>query len=118
MLSLLLSGETVSSAAGLAGVGERSVYRWLAEPGFRETLKSSQAQVLASVERSLVALSEQAVAALASTCSKLHKSQAANIKRLAAVSVLELVLNFRETLSFEERLNALEMAVKNEQKNN
>lgn len=115
VLSFLLSGETVSSTASLAQVGERTIYRWLAEPEFRGELRSRQAEIIERVELALVSLAEQAVRALREVLAE-PGEYGHNVKRLAAVNVLELVLHYRETLSFEHRLNALENAVRNEQK--
>lgn len=101
-LAALLSGETVSGAARISGAGERTVFRWLSEPGFKKELESRQALILENVSGSLMALTEQAVEALEQVLHAPHEP-GANSKRLAAVSILALALKVREVLKTEEQ---------------
>lgn len=112
-LALLLTGETVLSASRKAGVGERSIYRWLSEPAFRGELNTRQALIIEAAGASLVALAGEAVEAL-SIVLKHPGERGSNVKRLAALSILELILKFREELTFEERLRTLEEAIRHE----
>lgn len=110
VISSLLSGSTIGQAAVESGVSERSIYRWLGESGFQGELEQARERFLGAVTGKLLALSEQAVMALENVLA--HPEQrAGNVKRLAAVSVLELALNYRELYLFEKRLSTLEREV-------
>lgn len=113
-LACLLAGDTVAGAAQHSGTSERSIYRFLKEPGFRSELQNKQAVILERASGALVALSEEAVRALVEVLSS-PSEPGANNKRLTAVSVLELALNYREYISFEERLSRLEREVYHEE---
>lgn len=112
LLSHLLAGEKLASAASFSSVAERTAYRWLSEPGFREELKRQQALIIESTSGQLLALGSQAVEALKQVLEQ-PQAPGANVKRLAALSVLELMLKYREALSLEHRIHALETIVIN-----
>lgn len=106
----LLSGETVVSAARLAGVAERTARRWVSEPDFRAQVRQAEGQALDTVSRRLVSMSGQALDALESVLN-VPEGRNQNVRRLAAVAVLELLLKWREVVDFEERLAQLERTV-------
>lgn len=111
----LLAGEPVSSVAQLVGVTPKTVYRWLETPEFVAALHSQEKQVLDACSFRLVGLAHQAIDALQAVLE--HPGfQGSNTKRLAAVAVLELVLKWRELVSFEERLSNLERQVQDGKK--
>lgn len=110
-LEALLSSSTVREASHLAGVSERQVYRWLALPEFRAKLKAGERERIESAMRCLSSLTGEAVSALASVLAE-PEQYGANIKRLAAVSIIELMLKAREQLDIDERLEALERTVR------
>ena len=109
----LLTGSTISGAAQRAGVTERTMYRWLAQPEFMDALHQEERQVLDGVGWRLVSMSRLALDALNSVLVDPAQPGAAN-KRQAAVAVLELLMKWRSMLDFEDRLKYLERLVSSE----
>jgi hypothetical protein len=108
-INYLLSGETITDTAQLVGVGRRTLHRWLDDPAFKAELTAKEAEILENVTRKLLRLAGHAVDALGNVMAN-PKQPGANWRRLAAVSILELVLRLRELTVIEERLARLEAA--------
>jgi len=106
----LLSGSTIEQAARQSGVSDRQVHRWLKEGAFQNALRSQERQVIDACSWRLVSMTKKALDALEDVLRE-PSSRGANVKRLAAVSVLELTLKWRELVDFEERLSRLERQV-------
>ena len=115
MVFSLLAGDTISQAAQKAGISDRQVSRWLKEPAFVNELHQAERQVLDACAWNLVSMAKGALDALKDVLEE-PASRGANVKRLAAVSVLELALKYMEVLTFEERLQAVERQVFNVRK--
>ncbi len=106
-IAALLSERTARDAAKTAGVGERTLYKWLGEPGFREALRSAEADILDDVTRRLTAGQRLAL----DTLEKLIQSaRHESTKLTACVSWLNMYLKFRDMKDIEDRLTALEAA--------
>lgn len=107
-IAALLASKTVSEAASAASVGERSLYRWLAEDqAFRAELARAEGELLATTTRRLLALQGQAIEALEYL---LTRGESEGVRLRAAQVALELSLKLREQVSIEQRLQALEQA--------
>jgi hypothetical protein len=105
LLTVLACGATVANAARQCGVSERTVYRRLAEPGFKRRLQEVRADIM---QRTLDVLSAGALES-AKTLLALQKDLvAAQVRLGAARTVLELGLKLREQADLERRLQALE----------
>lgn len=109
-LQALIQGKTVEVASQESGVSERTVYRWLQSPDFKAELKRLELQVVESVGRRLVSMSNQALDSLVDVMD-CPQARGQNIRRLAAVSVLELLLKWRDKVDWESRLQAVEERV-------
>lgn len=108
VIQALLEGLSVPEAAAVADVSPRQVYRWLSDsPGFSERLADEQEQALYRAGVRLAGLIDAALSALADVLDR-PEVRGANIKRLAAVSVIELLLKWREQTELAARLAALE----------
>jgi len=106
-IAALLSERTARDAAKTAGVGERTLYKWLGEPGFRGALRSAEADILDDVTRRLTAGQRLAL----DTLEKLIQSaRHESTKLTACVSWLNMYLKFRDMKDIEDRLTALEAA--------
>ena len=104
----LLECKTVAEAAASARVGERSLYRWLAEDAaFRAALSQAEGDLLATTTRRLLGLQDKAVKALEYL---LEQGESEGVRLRAAQVALELSLKLREQVSIEQRLTALEQA--------
>lgn len=110
VVTYLLTGDTVSSAAQKTGVSERQVYRWLDTPEFMNEIRGQERLVLNACAWRLVSMTKGALDALEDVMTRPAQAGAAN-KRLSACAVLELALKFMDTLTFEERLERLERQV-------
>ena len=109
-LQSLISGETIEVASQAAGVSERTLYRWLNLPSFKAELRGLELQVVESVGRRLVSMSEMALDSLEDVLRR-PEGRGQNTRRLAAVAVLELLLKWREKVDWESRLQAVEEKV-------
>lgn len=114
-IDALLTGDTVSQAAGKAGVTERTAYTWHTSQDVRYQLHQAQAQALNLAGLRLVALCDQALTGLQDVMNE-PTARGANTKRLACVSVLELALKWRELVDFEERLSEVERRLNDDTK--
>jgi phenylalanyl-tRNA synthetase beta subunit len=106
LLQALACGATVESAARKAEVGERTAYRRLANPAFREQLNRLRADM---VQRTAGLLTGAGMGSV-KTLVDLQNDVAvpAGVRRRSARDVLEMGLKFRETAELEQRLAAVE----------
>lgn len=106
LLKALAIGATVESAARKAAVSERTVYRRLADPEFRQRLSRLRAEM---VERTAGMLTGGGLGAV-KTLVDLQQDAAVNaqVRRRAARDVLELGLKYRELAELEQRLTQME----------
>ena len=113
ILRALLTKNTVTAAAGAAGVGESTVYRALSDPAFRAALAQAEGEAVAAAGRRLAALAETALDALAGTLT--DPRTPAPVKVRACEVVLANLIRYREVAQFEQRLAALEQEMRGEQ---
>ncbi|HEY7153831.1 MAG TPA: helix-turn-helix domain-containing protein [Gemmataceae bacterium] len=105
LLLALACGATVENAARQCGLSERTVYRRLGEPDFRQRLQQLRTDMIQRTAGALTAAATEAVRTLL----ELQKAAAPPAVRLgAARSVLEIGIKLREAADLEERLAALE----------
>jgi len=106
LLLALACGATVEHAARKAGVGERTVYRRLADPEFRQRLHQLRVEMVQRTAGMLTGAGMGSVKTLVDLQNDVAVT--AGVRRRAARDVLELGLKFRETADLEERLAAVE----------
>jgi hypothetical protein len=107
-ISALIAAKSHVEAAEVAGVGERTLYRWLADPAFRAELSQAEGELIDLATRRLIDLQEAAIDALDET---LDAGAASPGVRLRAASlVLDYLLKLRELRTLEKRLSDLEEA--------
>lgn len=104
LIAALAGGATVRDAAMTAGVAERTVYRRLADPAFRERIDEAQREMIARASAMLVDASVQAV----ETLRALLGSDLDFARLAAARAILELGRRMREHEDLAERIAALE----------
>jgi hypothetical protein len=105
LLMALACGATVETAARSLAVSERTVYRRLADPAFRQRLQQMRADMVQRTAGALTAAGAEAVRTLLA----LQKETVPPAVRLgAARAVLELGAKMRETAELEARIAALE----------
>jgi hypothetical protein len=106
----LLAERDTRSAAKAAKVPERTMWRWLAEPAFRQELRQAEGEAIDEVTRRLIGLQGKALDTLEMTIDTLTPLQEGARVR-AALGLGTLLLKLRELRNVEERLTALEAAV-------
>lgn len=109
-IAALLSSRDVRTAAAVAKVGARTLYRWLAESEpFRAALAEAEGNLIGEATRRLLSLAGDAVDVLEQV---LSDPKATNYERLRAAQLtLDVLLKLREAMALEQRLAELEAAV-------
>ena len=105
LLMALACGATVESAARKTGLGERTVYRRLADPAFQEQLANLRFE---TVQRSAAMLSAASLEAVKTLVALQDASVPPPVRLGAARSILEFGSKLREMVELEQRLTALE----------
>ncbi len=103
-LAALMAGETIRAAADGLGVDERTVRRWLAEPGFKAAFAEARR---ALVDDAVLALQRAAVRAVAVLADNLDADKAAD-RTKAATALLDRCFRGVELLELEARIAELE----------
>lgn len=107
-VAALLASKNVAEAACIAGVGERTLYRWLAEDqGFRAALSQAEGDLLDTATRRLLTLQGKAIDTLEHL---LDSAETEGVRLRAAQVAIDTSLKLREMRDIEQRLTALEQA--------
>ena len=109
-VSALLQSPTVEAAAGLCGVSESTLSRWIKRSDFQDVYTQARREL---VQRSLSSLQTASVEALDDLKRNLVCGLPA-IEVRAASALLDQSLRATELLGIEARLDALECAVKSQ----
>ena len=109
LIAILAAGTSVQEAAVKAGVGERTAFRRLNDPEFRQRLAQTKGQMLEAASTRLVA---SAGAACEELERLLKKAESESVRLGAARTILEQVLRMRELVEIDQRLLALEQRLK------
>ena len=109
-VSALLQSPTVEAAAGLCGVSESTLSRWIKRSDFQDVYTQARREL---VQRSLSSLQTASVEALDALKRNLVCGLPA-IEVRAASALLDQSLRATELLGIEARLAALECAVKSQ----
>ncbi|MDB5309345.1 MAG: hypothetical protein JWO38_3547, partial [Gemmataceae bacterium] len=112
LIRRLAYGDTIPDAARIAKVSERTVYRRLANPTFRNRLSATQAAALSPAYGMLTT-------GLTDACFKLNqlvRNPNPHVGFKAAKAVVDLTLKMREQVEVEDRVTALERITKHKAK--
>ena len=110
LIAALAATPTVRGAAEVAGIAERTAYRYLADAVVRAAIAERQDAALAQVTAGLVADMGEARAALVGMMK--NKSAADGVRVRAALGVLDCGLRLFEMLSLADRVTTLEQLVR------
>jgi transposase-like protein len=103
--ALLATGATVKATARKAGVGERTVYKWLAIPEFQAAVRTQRNRVVDRIVGRLVRSADLAITALC----KSVKGEESDAVRVRAADVLLSHLNrLREHQELAEQVRELQ----------
>ncbi len=108
-IAALIASKSTVEAAKIAGVGERTLRRWLTEPTFKAALAIAEQEIIGSATRRLLGYMETAIYVVANLMA--DRNVSAGIRLRAAGTILDYSLRLREMLNIEERLAALEEAI-------
>jgi hypothetical protein len=101
----LACGATVEAAAHQCELSDRTVYRRLEDPAFRNRVQEARAEI---VQRSAGMLTAAATKAVQTLLSLQKEGVSPNVRLGAARAVLEIGIKVREITDLEARLAALE----------
>jgi predicted transcriptional regulator len=102
----MLRSTSIVEAAEEAGLGRRTIYRYLREETFRLELRKAQDEVLAGTTAALVGLSEVAVETLHGVMTDDFASDSVRVR--AALGWLSHQREMLELMSLSERVRRLE----------
>lgn len=112
VIELLAQGATRREAAVGAGVGERTVYRWLRDPSFQAALEDAQRELWSSTVSGLKSGIRRALDFVLKT---LDAPQASTREKLAAARALLQtalrVIEVAELVQLQKRLEVLEQTI-------
>ncbi len=109
LVSALAMGANVEHAARRAGLSERTVYRYLADPAFRQQVTQKRAELLQRIFGMLAGAGLGSVKTLVDL--QQDAAVPAGVRRGAARDVLALGLRYGDCTDFEQRLAAIEEQV-------
>ena len=112
LLVALAGGATITAAAKSAGIAERTAYRYLENETFRQEVARARAEMISRAVALLAGSACKAAAALR----KLLTAESENVRRLAAVSIIDGLYKLRSSDEFETRLQRLEQLLNKESK--
>lgn len=110
-IAALLSQKSVTAAAESAGVGRRTLHRWLQDAEFRAALTRAEGDAIDQATRRLIAMASKAADELEAILSDIDSTPAVRLRAIELI--FENALKLRELRNVEKRLEALEQAVNN-----
>ena len=105
-IAALMSSASITKAAALVGVNERTIYTWLEDPAFETAYRTARREAVQSATARLQQASGAAVVVLC----QLMVNGTQSIKLSAAKTVLDLGMKSVELDDLAARLAALEQA--------
>ena len=105
-IQALIVQPSIPSAAVSAGVGVRSLYRWLDEPSFRLALNNALDKSIDAAARGMVGLTEKALRIVETVLDDEQLHPATRLR--AADLVLSNMLKLAELRTLAQRVAALE----------
>ena len=105
-IAALMTSRNIAAAAPAAGVGLRTLHRWLDDRLFVAELKAAESAAIDQAVRRLADLSGTAISALAAAMTDTHATPGARVQ--AANVALSQLLRLRELHDLEQRIAALE----------
>ena len=109
-IGCLLTEPSVTAAAAAAGVGERTLHRWLDDTAFAAAYRSARRE---AVQQAIARVQQTSGPAVTVLYSIATDTNALTSSRVAAASkILDLAIRAVELEDLEQRLAALEAAMK------
>jgi len=108
-IAALLTTDSVTQAASVAGVGERTLYRWLQDPAFLEQYRKARKAALDQAISTLQERSNKAARALIDIVE--DREMPPSTRVMAAREILQTSIKGVERDDFESRLEELEKMI-------
>jgi hypothetical protein len=105
-IAALLSHGTIEAAATAVGIAEKTLRRWMKDPGFRAEYRTARRQALEQATAQLQQLTSAAAGALQDVIESSEAPAAARVT--AARAVFEIAQRGVEIEDLTERIDALE----------
>lgn len=102
----LVAGDTVRDAAAKAGIGRRTLTRWLANPKFVARVEALRTEAVTTAMNRL----NTSMSAAADTLTELLTDDDAQMRFKAAKAVLEITMRLKEHGELTQRIMDLERA--------
>lgn len=109
----LLQHPNVEAAAKAVGIGERTLWRWIAEPEFAAAVSAAEGAAIDEATRRLVQMQTSSLDVLQAVLDDRRVPIA--IRMRGAGMAIDFMLKLRELRNVEARLAALEAAYTNAQ---
>jgi transposase len=109
-ISALLACQTIAEAAEMAGVSDRTIYRWIEMPEFRGALRTAAHETIGETVRRLAAGRDEALNTLYRLMTGAERE---SDQRLAAATWLQVDRDTQRLEEIEQRLTVLEAEVSN-----
>ena len=106
------SGQTVEDAARAAGVDRRTVHRWLADAEFTDGVRELRRAAVDRLWGEMVAASGEALTALRDA---MQPDMAPTLRVRSAQVVLGHLLALHQSIEIDERLEAVEATVREQE---
>jgi hypothetical protein len=103
-LAALLSEPTLAGAAAKAGVGERTLLRWLQRQDFKRAFREARRQIVEGSIATLQATTGEGVETLRRNLT----NESASVQVRAAIAILDHAVKAVELVDLMERVEALE----------
>ena len=105
-IKALVECPTVQAAADQVGVTRKTIYKWLGDPDFRQSLVNEEDKIFARVEARLAGEMGAAVG----TLSEIHKDQeaSASARVRAATAIIDRSIRVKNLLDLIDRIERLE----------
>jgi hypothetical protein len=111
----LAAGDSIADAAGKAGLSERTVYRRLADPAFRQRTQTLRGEMIG---RALGRMADGMAEAGDVLRTLLGPDVPPSVRLGACRAMLELGVKLRDSVELESRLSALEARTNGKDKGN
>ena len=106
-IAALMVHRKVADAAEAVGIGERTLKRWLAEDVlFQDELRKAEGQAIDAAARQLLLLQDAAITVMVQIL--VNGAAAPSVRLKAAQSVIDNLMELRESRDFERRIERLE----------
>ncbi len=108
-IAALIEAPTIREAAGIVGIGEATLFRWLQDSGFQEVYRETKQRIVSHAVTQLQRASGNAVKVLTDVMNDEDKPASSRVT--AAKTVLDMAVKAVEIENLEARITDLERLI-------